>query len=173
MWCCAMLMQPFLSYPLAAFSAPWKPLAVNMKTGETHSVGSNCGGRTCQTVLWITVVASLLFALPSQWLWLNLLPVLWMSGKGKPNPLAPSKLIKLVCVFSCWRYKWGDARAVFIGAYFLSYTRGIAQGSLLQNPQEVTGETGEKGSFGLGRRKIPPFCLLMKAEKSTQQRKRD
>lgn len=41
----------------------------------------------------------------------------------------------------------------------------------VQNPQEVTGEMGKKGFFGLSRRKLPPFCFLMKAEQMTQKRK--
>ena len=82
-----MLLQPSLLDRLAAFSPPPpNPLAFNMKTGKTCSVGSDCRGGTHQPVLLTTVVASLLLAHPPQWLWLNLIPVLWESGKGKPNP---------------------------------------------------------------------------------------
>lgn len=42
------------------------------------------------------------------------------------------------------------------------------QEACVQNPQEITGEMEEKGSFGLSRRKLSPFCFLMKAEKTTQ-----
>lgn len=143
-----------------------------MKTGETRSVGSNCRGRTRQTVLQITVMASLLFALPSQWLWLNLLPVLWMSGKGKPNSLAPSKLIKLVYVFSCWRYKWGDARAVFIGAYFLSCTRGIAQGSLCTKSSRGYRRNWREGVFWAGQEKDSPILLSNRGWKIDSAKKK-
>lgn len=81
-----MLLQPSLSDPWLLSHPPSKnPLAFNMKTGKTHSGGSDGGGRTHHPVLLTTVVASLL-ALPLQGLWLNLIPVLWESGKGKPNP---------------------------------------------------------------------------------------
>lgn len=41
----------------------------------------------------------------------------------------------------------------------------------VQNPREVTGEMGDNGSFGLSRRKLPPFCFLMKTEQMTRHRK--
>lgn len=71
---------------------------------------------------------------------------------------------------------WGNSRTseilLSLSQYIVSAVLEAGQKeACVQNPQENTGESGEKGSIGLSRRKQLSFNFLMKAEKWTQQTK--
>lgn len=144
---CAVLLQASLSHPCPPSHPPLNSHGALTRRTVRRNVGSDSGGWTLQPVLLTMVVAPLFLVLPPHWLWLNLILIFWESRKGKTDLSTWSRIIKLVCFLSCWRYELGNFRTF---GTFLSLMEHIFSAALqaeqkeagVKNPQAVIGEMG-------------------------------
>lgn len=98
------------------------------------------------------------------------------SRKEKADLSTWSRIIKLVCFISCWRYELGNFRTFgtllsLMECIFSAVLQAEQKEAGVKNPQAVAGEMGEK-SFGLNRRKLPPSLLFSNESRKSNSAKK-